>query len=184
MTDLTDIAKTLFAPGKGILAADESVHTADARLAQYGIKTGEDMRQADRDLFLETPGVEQYLSGVILFAETFEEKGSDRKLFAKSLVARGIQAGIKVDEGTEPFPESPKELLTKGLLGLPERFLEFKDKKATFAKWRAAFRIEGDKLPSAQAILENSRRLANMRVKRRSLVSFLLSSRKYCSRRA
>lgn len=160
MTDLPDVAKSLFADGKGLLAADESVHTADARLELYGIKPSAEMRRQDRDLFLEAPGVEKYLSGVILFAETFEQEGSDHKLFNDSLVSRGIQAGIKVDEGTEPFPDSPKELLTKGLIGLPDRFKEFKDKGASFAKWRAALKIDGDKLPSAQAVLENSRRLA------------------------
>ena len=160
MIDLAANARELFALGKGILAADESVHSAEARLAEYGIKGGEEMRREDRALFLNTPGVEQFLSGVILFSETFDERGDDGKWFPQSLAARGINPGIKVDEGLDPFPESPKETITKGLLGLPDRFKEFKDKGATFAKWRAAFTIDGDKLPTAQAIHENAKRLA------------------------
>lgn len=160
MTDLVAIARSLFVPGKGILAADESVPTADKRLAKYGIATGEEMRKRDRELFLNAEGIEEYLSGVILFSETFAQKGSDRKLFPNSLAERGILPGIKVDEGTEPFPDSPKELITKGLLGLPERLAEFAKKQAVFTKWRAVINIEGDTLPTAQAMLENTKRLA------------------------
>jgi fructose-bisphosphate aldolase class I len=160
MTDLAAIARSLFAPGKGILAADESITTADKRLAAYGIATGEEMRKKDRELFLNAEGIEAYLSGVILFSETFAQKGSDRKLFPNSLLERGIAPGIKVDGGTEPFPESAQELITNGLLGLPGRLAEFAKKRAVFTKWRAVIRIEGDQLPSAQAILENAKRLA------------------------
>ncbi|MDO8624072.1 MAG: class I fructose-bisphosphate aldolase [bacterium] len=160
MTDLVAIARSLFAPGKGLLAADESVATADKRLASYSIASGEEMRKKDRELFLNAPGVEEYLSGVILFSETFAQKGSDRKLFSNSLADRGVLPGIKVDEGTEPFPESPHELITKGLIGLPERLAEFAKKRAVFTKWRAVIKIEGDTLPTAQAILENAKRLA------------------------
>lgn len=160
MTDLADVAHLLLAPGKGILAADESIHTADKRLASYGIATGQGARKAYRELFLEAPGIEAYLSGVILFTETLVEEGSKGKSFPDELAALGIQPGIKVDEGTEPFPESPKELITNGLLGLPERLAEFKKRGATFTKWRAVVTIEGDTLPSAQALHENMKRLA------------------------
>jgi fructose-bisphosphate aldolase class I len=160
MTDLPEVARALVAPGKGLLAADESVATATKRLARYGIREGEDMRRAYRDLFLEAEGIERFLSGVILFSETFGERAEDDAWFPQSIAARGVLAGIKVDEGLEPLPESPKEFLTKGLLGLPERFKEFKDKGATFAKWRAALPISGDTLPSAAAIAENAKRLA------------------------
>ena len=161
MTDLVAIARSLVAGGKGILAADESVHTATARLAQYGIPAGEEMRRAFRDLFLSTPGVENYLSGVILFEETLGQKGSDKKLFPKSLLARGIAPGIKVDGGTEPFPDSPHELLTQGLLGLSPRLEAFQKQGAVFTKWRAVIKIEDDTLPSAPAIHENMKRLAS-----------------------
>ncbi len=160
MTDLVAIARGLFAPGKGILAADESVATADKRLASFGIEGGPEMRRKDRELFLNAEGIEVYLTGVILYRETFEQKGSDRKLFSNSLADRGILTGIKIDEGTEPLPGSPNEFITNGLIGLPERFAEFAKKRAAFAKWRAAIKIEGDKLPTSNAILENAKRLA------------------------
>lgn len=161
MIDLTDTAKRLLAPRKGILAADESVTSADKRLAEYGVKGTEETRRQFRDLFLNAPGIEAYLSGVILYSETLTQKGNDKVLFPKSLSARGIIPGIKVDEGTEPFPESPDELITKGVIGLCDRLIDFhKDYHTGFTKWRAVVRIEGDKLPSAQALVENARRLA------------------------
>jgi len=161
MTDLVGIARSLVVPGKGILAADESVHTATARLADYGIPASEETRRQFRDLFINAEGVEQYLSGVILFSETLLQKGNDKKLFPKSLVARGILPGIKVDLGTEPFPESPHELITQGLLDLPERLKLYKKQGALFTKWRAVIRIEGDELPTALALHENAKRLAS-----------------------
>jgi fructose-bisphosphate aldolase class I len=161
MTDLVALARSLFANGKGILAADESVHTATSRLAAHGIATSAEMRRQYRDLFIGSEGVEKYLSGVILFTETFLEKGNDKKLFSASLASRGILPGIKVDLGTEPFPESPKELITQGLLDLPERLAEYKKQGAVFTKWRAIARIDGDVLPSAVAIHENAKRLAS-----------------------
>ncbi|MDE1919470.1 MAG: fructose-bisphosphate aldolase class I [Patescibacteria group bacterium] len=160
MTDLVPIARSLFAEGKGILAADESVHTATARLASYGIPTSAEMRRKYRDLFFGAEGIEQFLSGVILFSETLREKGNDKKLFPKSLAARGILPGVKVDLGTEPISTSPEELITQGLLDLPERLAEYKKQGAAFTKWRAVIRIDGDQLPTASAIHENAKRLA------------------------
>jgi fructose-bisphosphate aldolase, class I len=161
MTDLVGIARAFFEKGKGILAADESVQSATKRLAYYGIPAGEEMRRQYRDLFLGAEGIEQYLSGVILFSETLAEKGNDGKLFPESLAVRGVSPGIKVDLGTEPFAESPKELITNGLIGLPERLAEFKKQGATFTKWRAVVSIDSDALPSPQALVENAKRLAN-----------------------
>lgn len=161
MTDLNAIAKRLVAPGKGILAADESTKSANKRLALYGIEGTAETRRQFRDLFLEAPGVENYLSGVILYTETLAEAGNDKKPFTKSLIDRGIIPGIKVDEGTEPFPESPDELITKGVLGLCDRLIGFREEFGTeFTKWRAVIRIDGDRLPTAQALVENARRLA------------------------
>ena len=160
MTDLVSIARSLFAPGKGILAADESVASATKRLASYGIGAGEEMRRQFRDLFLGAPGVEQYLSGIILFSETLLEKGDDKKLFPSSLTARGIAPGIKVDLGTEPMSDSPEEVITQGLLDLSERLPTYKKQGAVFTKWRAVVRIDGDQLPTPLAIHENAKRLA------------------------
>ena len=161
MTDLVATARSLFAPGKGLLAADESVHTATTRLASYGISTGPEMRRKYRDLFFGADGIEQYLSGIILFSETLKEKGGDRKLFPKSLAARGIFPGVKVDLGTEPLSTSSKELITQGLLDLPERLAAYKKQGAVFTKWRAVIRIDGDELPTAAAVHENAKRLAS-----------------------
>lgn len=161
MTDLVGTARTLVANGKGLLAADESASTATKRLAAHGIPAGAETRRAYRDLYLGAPGIEEYLSGIILFSETMEQKGEDSTLFPLSLAARGIAPGLKVDEGTEPFPDSLDELITTGLIGLSERLAAAKQQGAVFAKWRAVIRIEGDRLPSGGAILENAKRLAS-----------------------
>jgi len=161
MTDLVAIARSLFEKGKGLLAADESVHTATTRLAGYGIPTSAEMRREYRDLFFGADGIEQYLSGIILFSETLLEKGNNKKLFVKSLASRGIMPGVKVDLGTEPLSSSSNELITQGLLDLPERLSIYKKQGALFTKWRAVFRIDGDQLPTAGALHENAKRLAN-----------------------
>lgn len=161
MTDLAGVVRNFFLPGKGILAADESVHTADERLTHYGITPSEEMRRQYRDLFLGAEGIETYLSGVILFTETLTQKGSDAQLFPLSLSRRGIAPGIKVDLGTEALAESPDELITQGLLDLSERLVTYKKQGALFTKWRAVIRIEGDALPSALALHENAKRLAS-----------------------
>lgn len=152
----------LMASGKGILAADESEKSADEkRLAAFGIGTGPEMRRKFRDLLLATPGIEQYLSGVILHAETLTQDADSGTPFAELLSAQGILPGIKVDEGLEPLPDSPQETITKGLLGLPERLAAYRTEHGTrFTKWRAAITIDGDRLPSARALVENAKRLA------------------------
>ena len=169
MVDLSDIARQLVAPGKGILAADESTASADKRLEHYGITPSVEARRKFRDLFLATPGIEEYLSGVILYEETLSQRDFDddipsaeidNLLFPELLASRGIIPGIKVDEGTEPFPESKDELITKGLIGLPERLQKFGTYGTGFTKWRAVVRIKGDTLPTATALLENAKRLA------------------------
>ena len=160
MTDLVAVARSFFAPGKGLLAADESVPTSTKRLASYGIPASAEIRRQYRDLFLGAEGIERSLSGVILFPETLLQKGSDKKLFQRSLMARGIMPGVKVDLGTEPLPESPHELITNGLIDLSSRLMEYKKQGAVFTKWRACIRIDGDRLPTAAAVHENAKRLA------------------------
>ncbi|OIO51414.1 fructose-bisphosphate aldolase class I [Candidatus Kaiserbacteria bacterium CG_4_9_14_3_um_filter_50_16] len=160
MIDLVATARSLFAPGKGILAADSSILTATAHLASYGIGAGEEMRRQYRDLFFGTEGIEQYLSGVILFFESLLQKGNDGKPFPALLVARGILPGVKVDLGTEPMNASTHELITRGLLDLPERLVAYKRQGAVFTKWRAVIRIDGDQLPTTIAVHENIKRLA------------------------
>lgn len=162
MHDLTDLAQSLVAHGKGILAADESNESADnKRLKPHGIEPSEENRRKFRDLLLATPGIEQYLTGVILYDETLHQKDDDGTPFTKVLSKAGIIPGIKVDQGLEPFPESPDETITNGLLGLAERLAEYKKTYDTgFTKWRAVIKIDGTRLPTAQAIHENAKRLA------------------------
>jgi fructose-bisphosphate aldolase, class I len=161
MHDLADIAQKLVSPGKGILAADESVKSADARLASYDIQPGAESRQKFRDLFLAAPGTEEYLTGVILHEETLMQDALDGKPFREHLASRGIIPGIKVDTGTEPMPESRDELITNGLIGLPERLKTYRSMYgAGFTKWRAVIRIRGTELPSSRAIHENAKRLS------------------------
>lgn len=160
MIDLHERALALMAKGKGLLAADESVHTADARLASYGIEIGEEMRRKDRELFLGTPGIEAYLSGVILFDETVDQKSDESVVFPELLSKHGIMPGIKVDEGTEPIAESSKETITGGLIGLPERLAAYAERGLGFTKWRAVIRIDGERLPTRLALVENAKRLA------------------------
>lgn len=162
MTTLSDTARLLFAPGKGILAADESDASADEkRLANHGIETGPAMRRAFRDMLLATPGLDAYLTGVILYKETLEQDALDGTPFPALLSGAGIMPGIKVDEGLEPMAESPDEMITKGLLGLPDRLARYHDTYgAAFTKWRVALTIDGDRLPSAACIVENAKRLA------------------------
>lgn len=162
MIDLANTAHHLLRSGKGILAADESDASADKRLTQYSIKTGPEMRRKYRDLFLSAPGIEQYLSGVILYEETLKQKAGDGTPFAQLLHKKGIIPGIKVDQGLEPFPDGGDEHITKGLIGLPERLNQFRTKYDTgFTKWRALITIDGTRLPTSQAIVENARRLSS-----------------------
>ncbi|MCI0597557.1 fructose-bisphosphate aldolase class I [Candidatus Parcubacteria bacterium] len=162
MTDISETARTLTTPPKGVFAADESPKSADKRLASYGIKTGIEMRYKERDMFLSTPGIEAYLSGVILHEETLNQTCALETVPCPTLLlSSGILPGIKVDQGTEPMSESPKELITKGLLGLSKRLHDYKATHNTaFTKWRAVITIEGNVLPSATAIVENAKRLA------------------------
>ena len=162
MFDLSEVARELVAPGKGLLANDETNPHADRWLKEHGVGEGPEMRREFRDLLLETPGIEQYLSGVILYTETMDQKDDEDGLyFPESLKKHGIIPGIKVDEGLEPFPGSPEETITNGLVGLSERVAEFKAKHHPgFTKWRSTVVIKGDQLPTAQALVENAKRLA------------------------
>ncbi len=162
MTDLSNFARALLQSGKGILAADESETTADEkRLKPYGIEPGPEMRRKFRDMLLATPGIDEYLTGVIFHTETLTQAADDGTPFPQLLEKQNILPGIKVDEGLEPMPESPKESITKGLLGLPERLALYRGTHQTaFTKWRAAITIDGDRLPSAKALVENGKRLA------------------------
>ncbi len=161
MLDLRECASVLVEEGKGILAIDETAGHADAWLASHGITGGEEMQRQFRQLFFGAPGVEKYITGVIMFEGTLSQKEDGGKTFPVYLREKGIISGVKVDQGVEPFPGSPEESITNGLLGLPERLAEFRKNFGTgFTKWRMVINIDGTRLPTAQALHENSKRLA------------------------
>lgn len=156
---LSEVARALVAPGKGILAADESTGTIKKRFDKIGVENTEDNRQAYRELLFTTPGVGKFISGVILYDETVRQRGSDGKTFVTTLEKQGVISGIKVDMGTEAMPGSPEEKVSKGLEGLPERLKEYKKFDAQFAKWRAVITI-GEAVPTDECIAKNAEILA------------------------
>jgi fructose-bisphosphate aldolase class I len=160
MSDLASVAKALVAPGKGILAADESTSTIKRRFDAIGVENTEDNRRAYRELLFRTPGIGTYISGVILYEETLRQKAADGTPFVKLLRDQGVIAGIKVDIGAKPLAKSPKETVTEGLDGLRERLAEYKSLGAQFSKWRAVINIDGDEIPSLYSIRANAHALA------------------------
>lgn len=156
---LESTARKLVAPGKGILAADESTGTIAKRLAKINVESAEDNRRAYRELLLTAPNIETSISGVILFDETIRQNSSTGIPFVEILRQHGIIPIIKVDKGTVPLPGSPNELLTEGLDGLAERLAEYKKLGADSAKWRAVITI-GEGIPTMDCIVQNAKRLA------------------------
>jgi fructose-bisphosphate aldolase class I len=157
--DLHATARALVAPGKGILAADESSGTIAKRLDSIGVGSTEETRRAYRELLFTTPGAEQFISGVILFDETIRQGALDGTPFPRLLGARGIIPGIKVDKGAKPLALSDGETVTEGLDGLRERCEEYHILGARFAKWRATYSI-GDGRPSDDCVWVNAHALA------------------------
>jgi fructose-bisphosphate aldolase class I len=152
-------ARALVAEGKGILAADESDGTIKKRFDSIGIESTEANRQAYRDMLFTTPGVEEYISGVILFDETIRQSGLDGTPFPKLLEQRGVIPGIKVDLGAKPLALAEGETITEGLDGLRGRLEEYRELGARFAKWRATYSI-GDGKPSEYCVWTNAHALA------------------------
>jgi len=152
-------AKAMVAPGKGILAADESAATSEKRFASVNVPCTEENRRLYRDLFLAAPGVEQYISGVILHEETIRQKANDGTPFPELLSKKGVIPGIKVDKGTKDLALHAGEKITEGIDGLRERLAEFKALGARFAKWRAVITI-GPDIPSEACIHANAHALA------------------------
>ena len=134
---LVETAQALVAPGKGILAADESGGTIKRRFDSIQVDSNEENRREYRELLFRTPEVENHLGGVILFDETLRQKGADGTSLTKVLQDRGIVPGIKVDAGALPLAGAPGELTTEGLDGLRARLEEYYQLGARFAKWRA-----------------------------------------------
>ncbi|MDQ4145156.1 MAG: fructose-bisphosphate aldolase class I [Actinomycetota bacterium] len=157
--DLKSTAEALVATNKGILAADESFPTIEKRFKSIQIESTEENRRAYRDMLFGTPGLEEYVSGVILFDETLRQQSSDGVDFAEVLSGRGIIPGIKVDKGAKDLALFPGEKITEGLDGLRDRLDEYASLGARFTKWRAVIAI-GDDLPSDFCLHANGHALA------------------------
>lgn len=157
--ELAEVARALVAPGKGILAADESSGTIKRRFDAIGVESTEENRRDYRELLFRTEGVEEFISGIILFDETIRQKGADGTPLVDVIVNRGIIPGIKVDAGAMPLALSDDEVVTEGLDGLRERLNEYRELGARFSKWRAVICI-GPDLPSSYAIEANAHALA------------------------
>lgn len=157
---LNKVAEAMVAPGKGILAADESSGTIQKRFDAIGVASTEDARRDYRELlFRSSEAMSKYISGVILYDETIWQKAKDGTPLVKLIEQTGAIPGIKVDEGTKPLPNCPGELITLGLDKLADRLPKYYQQGARFAKWRAVIDI-GAGIPSYAAIHANAHALA------------------------
>ena len=162
LDNLKATAKQMVAPGKGIIAADESTSTCKKRFDAVGIECTEENRRLYRTTLFETPGLEQYISGIILYDETIRQRGSNGTLVPEILSNKGILPGIKVDAGAKDMALHAGEKITEGLDGLRERLAQYKSLGAKFAKWRAVITI-GDPPaggPSEACVFANAHALA------------------------
>jgi len=157
--ELLSTIQDLVQPGKGILAADESHPTIAKRFTAVGVESTEDKRREYRSLIFSTPGLGDFVSGVIFFEETLGQSSLDNQPMAKLLESQGIVPGIKVDKGKKPLINAPGDEITFGLDGLDDRLEIYKNQGARFAKWRAVYNIS-DTLPSRQAVEANAEMLA------------------------
>ena len=160
LAELNRVAKAMVAPGKGILAADESGGTITKRFTAIGVESTESSRRDYRELlFRAAKAMSDRISGVILFDETIRQKAADGTPLVTVIEKAGSIPGIKVDTGTKPLPFSPGETITDGLDGLRERLIEYRDLGAKFCKWRAVIDI-GPGIPSYNCINANAHALA------------------------
>jgi len=160
LSELNKVAEAMVAPGRGILAADESTGTITKRFDSLGIASTADNRRDYREmLFRTTEAMSKYISGVILYDETIRQNAKDGTPLVKLIEKAGSMPGIKVDKGTKPLPFRPGEVITEGLDGLRERLVEYRGLGAKFAKWRAVIDI-GENMPSYAGILTNAHALA------------------------
>jgi fructose-bisphosphate aldolase class I len=155
---LETTARELVAPGRGILAADESDGTIKKRFDTIGVESTEEARRAYRDMLFTTPGMGEHISGVILFDETIHQSSADGTPFPELLEREGVIPGIKVDKGAKPLAGSPEEKVTEGLDGLRERLNEYRELGARFTKWRAVIEI-GEHIPTYTCLRTNAHAL-------------------------
>jgi fructose-bisphosphate aldolase, class I len=166
LADLNTVARAMVAPGKGLLAADESTGTIKKRFDDINVVSTEDTRRDYREmLFRSTEAMTSYISGVILYDETIWQNAADGTPLVKLIAQSGAIPGIKVDEGTQALPNCPGELVTVGLDKLGERLKKYYDRGARFAKWRAVIDIGqgaagGQGVPTMTAIHVNAHALA------------------------
>ncbi len=158
-TDLYTTVSQLMQPGKGLLAADESDATAEKRLILAELPNSAGNRQDFRELLFTAPGIEEFLSGAILYDTTIRESTDRGVPFVDVLVARGIVPGIKVDMGPVPLPQFPGEVFTTGLDNLGQRFAEYFALGARFAKWRGVITIS-DTTPTDEVLELNAIHMA------------------------
>jgi fructose-bisphosphate aldolase, class I len=160
LAELNKVAETMVAPGRGILAADESSGTIKRRFDSIGADSTADSRRDYREmLFRATEAMSKYISGVILYDETIRQNAKDGTPLVKAIEKAGSLPGIKVDKGIKPLPFHPNEVITEGLDGLRERLIEYRGLGAKFAKWRAVIDI-GPGIPSYACIMTNAHALA------------------------
>jgi fructose-bisphosphate aldolase class I len=159
MSELRTTARAMVAPGKGILAADESAPTIKKRFDSIGVESTEANRRGYREILFTAAGAEEFVSGVILFDETIHQSAADGTPFPKVLASKGIIPGIKVDQGAKALAGCAGEKVTEGLDGLRDRIASYRELGARFAKWRAVIAI-GDGIPSETCIDVNAHALA------------------------
>ncbi|MFZ3311042.1 MAG: class I fructose-bisphosphate aldolase [Xanthobacteraceae bacterium] len=160
LAELNEVAEKMVAPGRGLLAADESTGTIKKRFDVLGVQSTPDSRRDYREmLFRSTDAMSKYISGVILYDETIRQNAKDGTPLVKLIEKAGSLPGIKVDKGTKPLPFRPGEVITEGLDGLRERLIEYRSLGAKFAKWRAVIDI-GPNMPSYAGVLTNAHALA------------------------
>jgi fructose-bisphosphate aldolase class I len=160
LAELNKVAEAMVAPGKGILAADESTGTIKKRFDAIGIESTADNRRDYRELlFRSMDAMRNHISGVILYDETIRQSAKDGTPLVKVIQQAGAIPGIKVDKGTKPLPFHAGELITEGLDGLAERLAEYHALGARFAKWRAVIDI-GSGIPTEYGIRANAQALA------------------------
>src|SRR5438270_113801 len=162
LAELNKVAEAMVAPGRGILAADESTGTIKKRFDAIGVESTADNRRDYREmLFRSTEAMSKYISGVILYDETIRQNAKDGTPLVKLIEKAGSIPGIKVDKGTKPLPSCPGEVITEGLDGLRERLAEYRGLGARFAKWRAVIDVGQEHgLPSYTCVKANAHALA------------------------
>ncbi len=160
LVELHKVAEAMVAPGRGILAADESTGTIKKRFDTIGIESTPITRRDYREmLFRSAEAMAEHISGVILYDETIRQNAKDGTPLVKLITQAGAIPGIKVDKGTKPLPFCPNEVVTEGLDGLRERLVEYRGLGARFAKWRAVIDV-GPNMPSYGCLLANAHALA------------------------